>query len=49
MKIMHVNVKVGHVDTDATDVLVLLHCEGASFSKDDAAPIDQALGGALTE
>src|SRR5689334_24600633 len=49
MKIMHVNVKVGRVDTDATDVLVLLHCEGAGFSKDDAAPVDLALGGALTE
>jgi leucyl aminopeptidase len=49
MKIMQVNVKVGRVDRDATDVVVLLHCEGAGLSQDDAAPVDQALGGVLTE
>lgn len=47
MNIMRVKPKQGRVDTETTDALVLLHCEGEGLSKEDAALLDRALGGAL--
>lgn len=49
MKIMQVDTKQGRVETEATDAIVLTHCEGEAFAKQDAAVMDKALGGALTE
>ncbi len=49
MNIMRVESQVGRIDTEAADALVLLHCEGDAFSKQDAALFDKALGGALRE
>ncbi|TKS60496.1 MAG: leucyl aminopeptidase [Nitrospira sp.] len=49
MKIMRVHTKQGRVESEATDALVLMHCEGEAFSKRDAAALDKSLGGALTE
>jgi leucyl aminopeptidase len=37
------------VDTEAAEALVLTHCEGEPLAKQDAALIDQALGGAIGE
>ena len=48
MKIMQVTVQVGRAETASNEVLVLTHCEGATLAKQDAAPLDQALGGALS-
>lgn len=47
MKIMQVKVQVGRVETSPAEVLVLTHCEGEALSTQDAALLDQALGGAL--
>ncbi len=47
MDIMRVKPKQGRVDTETTDALVLLHCEGEGLSKEDTALLDRALGGAL--
>lgn len=49
MKVMHVEARDGRVETEATDALVLTHCEGETLSKADAAVLDRALGGALRE
>ena len=49
MKIMQVTVKAGRAEAEAAEVLVLTHCEGESLSKQDAAPVDKAMGGALAE
>ena len=48
MKIMQVTVQVGRVETAPAEVLVLTHCEGAALAKQDAAPLDRALEGALS-
>ena len=37
------------MDTEAAEALVLTHCEGEPLAKQDAALIDQALGGAIGE
>ena len=47
MKIMQVTVQIGKVETAATEVLVLTHCEGEGLGKHDAALLDRALGGSL--
>ncbi|TKB34335.1 MAG: leucyl aminopeptidase [Nitrospira sp.] len=47
MKIMRVTVQIGKVETAATEVLVLTHCEGEGLGKQDAALLDRALGGSL--
>lgn len=47
MKIMQVETKAGHVEAESTDALVIMHCDGESLAKQDAAVVDQALGGAL--
>lgn len=49
MKIMQVGVKAGRVETEATEALVLMLCEGDNFSEQSAASIDKAMGGALTD
>lgn len=49
MKIMKVGTKVGRIDREATEALVLTHCEGESLSRQDAVELDKALGGALHE
>jgi leucyl aminopeptidase len=47
MKIMQVTVQVGQTETTSAEVLVLTHCEGEGLAKQDAALLDQALGGSL--
>lgn len=49
MKIMKVEVKVGRPATVATEVLVLLLCEGDGLSEQDAASVDKTMGGALSD
>ena len=49
MNRMQVDAKVGHVTSEATEVLILTHCEGEGLAKQDAAAMDKALGGALCE
>ncbi len=49
MKMMQVETKQGRVETEATEALVLTHCEGEALSKQDAALLDQTLGGGLRE
>ena len=49
MPILRVHAKQGHVDTEATDALVLLLCEGEGLPKEDGAILDRALGGALRD
>ncbi len=49
MTIMRVQAKQGRVDTETTDALVLLFCEGEGLPKEDGASLDRALGGALRE
>ena len=48
MKIMQVTVQVGRVETIATEVLVLTHCEGEPLAKQDAALLDRATLEVLT-
>ncbi len=47
MKMMQIETRAGRVDMESTEALVLMHCEGESLSKQDAAIVDKALGGAL--
>jgi leucyl aminopeptidase len=49
MKTMQVRVKAGQTETEATEALVLILCEGASLSEQGAASLDKAMGGALTD
>ena len=49
MKIMQVDVKVGRAEAESAEVLVLTHCEGEGLNKQDGAPIDKLLGGALRD
>ncbi len=49
MKIMQVTVQVGRVETASVEVLVLAHCEGEALAKQDAALLDQSLGGSLSK
>jgi len=49
MQIMWVEPKQGRVDTEMTDALVILHCEGEGWSKQDGAVLDRSLGGSLNE
>lgn len=49
MTMMQVDVRVGRVEGEATQVLVLTHCEGEGLSKQDAAALDKLLGGSLSE
>ncbi len=49
MNIMQIDTKHGRVDTETTEALVLTHCEGEALSKQDAAVLDKAFGGALRE
>jgi len=49
MKIMQVRVKAGQTETEATEALVLILCEGDSLSEQGAASVDKAMGGALTD
>jgi leucyl aminopeptidase len=49
MKIMQVTVQVGRAETASAEVLVLTHCEGEALTKQDAVPLDRALGGALSK
>ncbi len=49
MKMMQIDIVVGRADQQATEVLVLTHCEGEGVNKQDGAFLDKALGGALRE
>ncbi len=49
MHIMRVEPKQGRVDSETTDALVLLHCEGEGLSKEDGALLDRSLSGSLGE
>jgi leucyl aminopeptidase len=49
MPILRVHAKQGHVDTETTDALVLLLCEGEGLPKENGAILDKALGGALRD
>jgi len=49
MKIMQVRVQVDRAETVASEALVLTHCEGEGLAKQDAAPLDRALGGAVSK
>ena len=49
MQKIRVHAKQGHVDTETTDALVLLLCEGEGLPKEDGAILDRALGGALRD
>ncbi len=49
MKIMQVTVQVGRAETTSAEVLVLPHCAGEAWAKQDAALLDRALGGALSK
>jgi leucyl aminopeptidase len=49
MKIMQVTVQTGRAETASAEALVLMHCEGETLVKQDAALLDQALGGALSK
>lgn len=49
MNIMRVEAKQGPVDTEVTDALVLLFCEGEGLPKEDGALLDRVLGGALRD
>ena len=49
MKMMQVEAKAGRVEAETTEALVLTHCEGEAFSRQDAAVLDKALGGALRD
>ena len=49
MKIMQVTVQVGQAETTSTEVLVLTHCDGEAVAKQNAALLDQALGGSLSK
>ena len=49
MKIMQVTVQVGQAETTSTEVLVLTHCDGEALAKQNAALLDQALGGSLSK
>jgi leucyl aminopeptidase len=49
MKIMRVGAKVGRAETEATEALVLILCEGDSLSEQGAASIDKAMEGAVTD
>jgi leucyl aminopeptidase len=47
MNVMQVETRSGRVDTEAAEAVVLTHCEGEALARQDAAVLDQALGGAL--
>lgn len=49
MNIMQIEVKVGRAESESAEVLVLTHCEGEGLGKQDAATIDKALSGSLSE
>ena len=49
MKIMQVRAEVGRAEAASEEVLVLTHYEGEALAKQDAAPLDRALGGALSK
>ena len=49
MKIMQVTVQVGRMEATSVEVLVLAHCEGEALAKQDAALLDQSLGGSLSK
>jgi leucyl aminopeptidase len=49
MKIMQITVQTGRAETASAEALVLTHCEGEAWAKQDAAVLDRALGGALTK
>ncbi len=49
MKMMQVEAKAGRVEAETTEALVLTHCESEAFSRQDAAVLDKALGGALRD
>jgi len=49
MPILRVQAKQGRVDTETTDALVLLLCEGEGLPKEDGAILNRALGGALRD
>lgn len=49
MKIMRVETRVGRVEAESTEALVLTHCEGEALAEQDAARLDRALGGLLRE
>jgi len=49
MKIMRITVQIGRAEAASEEVLVLTHCEGEALAKQDAAPLDRALGGALSK
>ena len=42
MNIMRVQAKQGRVDTETTEALVLLFCEGEGLPKQDGAILDQS-------
>ncbi|ALA56619.1 leucyl aminopeptidase [Nitrospira moscoviensis] len=49
MNVMQVEAKAGRVEAETAEALVLTHCEGEPLAKQDAAVLDQALGGVLRD
>jgi leucyl aminopeptidase len=49
MNIMRIEAKQGRVDTEATDALVLLFCEGEGLPKEDGTLLNSTLGVALRD
>ena len=49
MKIMHIAVTAGLAATEQTELLVLFHCEDQGHWGEEAASIDKATGGALSD
>ena len=47
MKMIQVEVQVGHAESEATEILVLLRGEGKSGLTQEAAVLDAQLGGSL--
>jgi len=49
MNIMRIKPKQGRVETELTDALVILHCEGEGLSQVNTVVLDRPLGGVLRE
>ncbi len=49
MKIMQVEVRVGRAEVETAEVLVVTHCDGEGFQKQDVGQLNKALGGALSD
>ena len=49
MKTMQIDVRIGRVEVETTEVLVLMHCEGEGLNDQDEVVIDKLLTGALRD